>query len=145
MFGNSTFGALNLRSSAVFKSTSGTETSGALILPPIPLKNPPNPSSLAPSIGFVTTPLTPLQILVPAEETPLTNPSPTCYGAFFLSSKIFSYANSSSHARAKAPLLKPFPIFDIAPTGARKAFFNNDLDPLAKPMDAFRIDPFFIP
>ena len=33
---------------------------------PIPLTNPPSPSSFAPSIGFEKTPVTPLHILVPA-------------------------------------------------------------------------------
>ena len=41
----------------------------SVIVDNIPLKNPPNPSSLAPSIGFVATPVTP-------SKTPITSPRP---------------------------------------------------------------------
>ena len=42
------------------------------------------PSYCAPSIGLVKTPATPLKMLVPALENPLTTPSPIFFGLFLL-------------------------------------------------------------
>jgi hypothetical protein len=100
---------------------------------PIPTKKPPTPSSLAPSIGFVKTPETPLQILEPAFENPLTNPSPILTGLFYRSFSFFYSIYLSSKLKAKAPLLILFPIFETAPTGAITAFRMNDFEPSPKP------------
>jgi len=47
---------------------------------PSPLAKPFAPPCFAPSTGFVKTPDTPLHILDPALENPLTKPSPTFFG-----------------------------------------------------------------
>ena len=100
---------------------------------PIPTKNPPTPSYFAPSIGFVKTPETPLQILDPAFENPLTNPSPMLVGLFCRSFSFFYSIYLSSKLNANAPLLILFPILETAPTGAITALRINDFEPSPNP------------
>ena len=98
----------------------------------LPFKNPVTPSFLAPSIGYVKTPVIPLSTPVPIAFAPKPSPSSKCFGLFiFILS--FSAINSSSNVNYYKVVDNDPVILLIELKVAAIVFLTNDAVPSKTP------------